>query len=121
MMTAFNKAGVFRDDMLGELLAAYGRYPEAVPGVSALMRRGAHRWEGIRDHRRGEWPLPDACRFRGHRRGRRNCDRRHLGGVNGVLPEHCWPDLSGGTGSQRDRNGAALIGRDRGKRLTRAR
>ena len=121
MTTVFNKADDFRDDMLGGLLAAYGRYLEAVPGVSAVMRRGAYRWEGVCDHRRGEWPLPDVCRFRGHRPGRRGCDRRHLSGVDGVLPERCWPDFSGGTVSQRDRNGAALIGHDRGKGLTRAR
>jgi dihydroxyacetone kinase len=40
MTTVFNKPEGFRDEMVEGLLAAYGRYLQAVPGASAVMRRG---------------------------------------------------------------------------------
>ena len=40
MTTVFNRPADFRDDMVQGLLAAYGRYLEAVPGTSSVMRRG---------------------------------------------------------------------------------
>ena len=41
MTTVFNKPEAFRDDMVEGLLAAYDYCLEAVPGASAVMRRGA--------------------------------------------------------------------------------
>jgi dihydroxyacetone kinase len=40
MTSLFNRAESFRDEMVDGLLAAYGRYLEAVPGTSAVMRLG---------------------------------------------------------------------------------